>query len=191
MEASLISEADAPRAIATLVLAFSGDPMARWTWTAPELFLSSWPRAVRGMAGAAFSHGSAWGVDGLRGVALWMPPGVGADDEALAELFLSTVPEAQQREGGEMFARMAAQHPKEPHWYLPLIGVDPLAQGHKLGAALMAPALAICDRDQLPAYLESSNPRNIPFYERLGFRVQAKLQVGSSPQLVPMLRPPR
>jgi GNAT superfamily N-acetyltransferase len=49
----------------------------------------------------------------------------------------------------------------EPHWYLPLIGVDPAHQGKGHGDALMAYALQQCDRDHLPAYLESTNPRNI------------------------------
>lgn len=55
----------------------------------------------------------------------------------------------------------------------------------------MAHALARCDVEGLPAYLESSNPRNLPFYERHGFEVLGKIQVGSSPTLVPMLRRPR
>jgi hypothetical protein len=55
----------------------------------------------------------------------------------------------------------------------------------------MAYALARCDSDHAPAYLESSNPRNIPFYRRHGFELLGAIQVGSSPALVPMLRRPR
>ena len=84
---------------------------------------------------------------------------------------------------------MAAYHPSEPHWYLPLIGVDPAHQGDGHGNALMVYALAQCDRDHKPAYLESSNPRNIPFYQRHGFEPLGAIQVGSSPTLIPMLRP--
>jgi len=40
-------------------------------------------------------------------------------------------------------------------------------------------------------YLESSNPRNIPFYERLGFERLGAIQAGTFPQIVPMLRKPR
>jgi ribosomal protein S18 acetylase RimI-like enzyme len=54
----------------------------------------------------------------------------------------------------------------------------------------MAYALAWCDRDHVPAYLESSNPRNISFYERHGFESLGAIQVGSSPTVVPMLRGP-
>lgn len=90
-----------------------------------------------------------------------------------------------------MFEEMEHYHPIEPHWYLPLIGVDPDHQRRGYGAALMAPALAACDRDGLPAYLESSNPANVPFYDRLGFRALATIRVGASPPILPMRREPR
>jgi ribosomal protein S18 acetylase RimI-like enzyme len=71
---------------------------------------------------------------------------------------------------------------------LPLIGVDPAHQGKGLGDALMLHALEQCDRDKLPAYLESTSPRNISLYRRQGFEPLGAIQVGSSPTLVPMLR---
>jgi ribosomal protein S18 acetylase RimI-like enzyme len=71
---------------------------------------------------------------------------------------------------------------------LPLIGVEPIHQGRGLGNALMENVLKRCDEERLPAYLESTNPRNIPFYERLGFRRVGAIQVGTSPVVVPMLR---
>ena len=86
---------------------------------------------------------------------------------------------------------MAKHHPREPHWYLPLIGVDPAHQGKGYGDALMANALERCDRDRAPAYLESTNPRNISLYRRHGFEPIGTIQAGSSPLLVPMLRRPR
>jgi hypothetical protein len=43
----------------------------------------------------------------------------------------------------------------------------------------------------LPAYLESTNPRNIPFYESLGFCPVGIIQSGTSPEIVPMLREPQ
>jgi transposase len=71
-----------------------------------------------------------------------------------------------------------------------MIGVDPAHQGEGHGDALMAYALAQCDRDHAPAYLESSNPRNISFYQWHGFEPLGAIQVGSSPTLIPMLRRP-
>ncbi len=55
----------------------------------------------------------------------------------------------------------------------------------------MRHALARCDEAGQLAYLESTNPRSVPLYERHGFRVLGRIQVGSSPVLLPMLRTPR
>jgi ribosomal protein S18 acetylase RimI-like enzyme len=89
------------------------------------------------------------------------------------------------------FEKMGQWHPEEVHWYLPLIGVEPNAQGKGIGAELMRHAVARCDRERALAYLESSNPRNVPLYERHGFEVVREVQVGSSPPAFPMVRPPR
>ena len=146
---------------------------------------------ARAFSERSFGLGTAFGIDQLAGAALWLPPGASADEEALANLMERTTPASIQRDAAGVFEQMANFHPKEPHWYLPLIGVDPACQGRGLGDKLLARALARCDAEQFPAYLESSNPRNIPFYQRHGFEVMGKIQVGSSPTIVPMLRRPR
>src|SRR5690349_11898247 len=145
MEPTLISESLLSRSIATLTLAFAADPMVRWSWPAPDVFLATFPRFVRAIAGNAFSHGGAYAIDDLRGVALWLPPGVESDNAQLAALFEETVSKRQAADGAKMFERMAAHHPTEPHWYLPMIGIDPLAQGRKLGETLLRPVLPRCD----------------------------------------------
>jgi ribosomal protein S18 acetylase RimI-like enzyme len=80
-------------------------------------------------------------------------------------------------------------HPHEPHWYLPWLGVDPALQGRGLGSLMLKHTLRRVDETGLPAYLESSNPKNIPLYERLGFEVLGVIQGGSFPPITPMLRP--
>ena len=90
-----------------------------------------------------------------------------------------------------IFEQMEKFHPTEPHWYLPMIGVDPAHQGAGTGAALMTEALKAVDRDGVIAYLESSNPKNITLYQRHGFEVIGEIQSGSSPVLRPMLRKAR
>lgn len=185
-----IDEASADAAFATIVLAFASDPAARWSWPRAEDFLRNMPLLSRAFGGKAFALGTAYGTDGLTGVALWLPPGVSSDEEALGTLIERTAPAAIQQDAAGVFEQMASFHPKEPHWYLPLIGVDPAYQGRRLGDRLMAHALARCDADGVPAYLESSNPLNIPFYQRQGFEALGQIQVGSSPTIVPMLRKP-
>jgi ribosomal protein S18 acetylase RimI-like enzyme len=88
----------------------------------------------------------------------------------------------------ELFAKMDASRLKEPHWYLPLIAADPARQGQGLGTALMEAAIARIDKDGRPAYLDSSNPRNIPLYERFGFERIGEIKTRTSPVQVPMVR---
>lgn len=84
------------------------------------------------------------------------------------------------------------QHPTEPHWYLEAIGTVPEARGRGIGPTVLTPVLERCDADGVPAYLESSNPRNVPFYERHGFvrRPLFELPRGC-PVITPMWRDPR
>lgn len=72
-----------------------------------------------------------------------------------------------------------------------MIGADPSRQGQGLGSALLKEGLKRCDADGVIAYLESSNPKNIPLYERYGFEVIGVIQPGDFPPFYPMLRPAR
>jgi ribosomal protein S18 acetylase RimI-like enzyme len=69
--------------------------------------------------------------------------------------------------------------------------VDPACHRRGYGAALLQHTLSQCDCEHTVAYLESSNPANIPLYQRHGFDILDTIQVGSSPPIFPMLRPPR
>jgi ribosomal protein S18 acetylase RimI-like enzyme len=179
---------DEERAIAVLTLAFSLDPANRWVWPDPRQYLASFPAFVRAFAGRAFEQGTAYCIDGYVGAALWLPPGVHPDEDTLVALVQSTVAEEDQEDLFAVLGQMGGYHPSELHWYLPLIGVDPAHQGKGYGSQLLRQALAVCDRDGTPAYLESSNSANIPLYERHGFEVLGTIQVGDSPPIFPMLR---
>jgi len=183
--------ADEDPIIAVVVLAFSADPAARWTWPDPAQYLRHFPSFVSAFGGNAFAHGSAHYVDGYTGAALWLPPEVHPDEEALITLLQRTVPAQLQQDLFTIFEQMGRYHPREPHWYLPLIGVDPSRQGKGFGSALLQHALVTCDRDHLPAYLESTSPQSVPLYTRHGFELLGTIQVGGSPPIFPMLRRPR
>lgn len=183
-----MTEADMDPAIQTIVLAFAADPVTRWTWPHAHQYLDAMGRMSHAFGGRAFPRGDAFCTEGYTGVALWLPPGVHPDHEGLGEVFGSTVAPALLADGAAMFEQMTKYRPTEPHWYLPLIGVDPAYQGQGHGTALMAYALEQCDRDHVSAYLESTNPRNMSLYLRHGFEPLGTIQAGSSPTLVPMLR---
>lgn len=178
------------KAVATIVLAFSTDPMARWSLPDPERYLTYFPDVVRAFSGDAFEQGTAYQIAGFAGAAVWLAPGCGPDQEALNAIMAEALPAPLQAEAVSIFEQMAQFHPNEPHWYLPLIGVDPIHQQKGYGSALLQPVLEECDRDGMTAYLESSNPVNIPFYERHGFRLMGEIREGSSPTLYPMRRGP-
>jgi ribosomal protein S18 acetylase RimI-like enzyme len=183
--------ADDAAAIACVVLAFGADPAARWAWSNPDGYLRHFPAFIKAFGGEAFVHESAYCADDCAGVALWLPPQADPDEDEMMALLLGTGSAQVRQDGGAVLEQMGRYHPQEPHWYLPFIGVDPARQGEGIGQALMQHALVPCDRDNTPAYLESSNPRNIPLYERHGFELLGTIQVGTSPPIFPMLRRPR
>jgi GNAT superfamily N-acetyltransferase len=198
MDASLVARAAAPseaRSVAhTLARAFADDPVQRY------LFPSDAVYATRGFANFAilvrrvFAIGVVETTDGREGAALWLPPGAdfaaGAGGVLFALQSLWKV-RASLGRARSLFAALAEHHPSDRHWYLPVLGTDPDHQGRGVGSALLARALARSDAAGLPAYLESSKEKNIPFYPRHGFAVVAHIAIPGGPQLWPMLRKPR
>lgn len=183
---------DEENTVSTLItLAFASDPMARWSLRDAQVYLAVMPELIRAFGAAAYDSESAYVSDDFGGAAMWLPPGVEPDVETLDRLIRENADPAILSDVEAIFDAMARYHPEVPHWYLPLIGTDPIRQGEGIGGALMRHALARCDRDGVAAYLESSNPRNIPLYQRHGFEILGTIQFGSSPVLTPMLRPPQ
>lgn len=185
------TEAHAARCFAALSLAFSGDPACRWAWPDPHEYLEAFPRFARVFGGGAIEHGTANYHEAFTGVALWLPPGVGPDESSLIRVIQDTVAGSRKDAMFSMFEQMDGFHPRDPHWHLPLIGVDPAHQGKGIGAALLSHVLQVCDREKLPAYLEASSVRNMSLYERHGFEALGRIQVADSPPVVPMARKPR
>jgi GNAT superfamily N-acetyltransferase len=87
---------------------------------------------------------------------------------------------------------MEKVHPAEAHYYLEFIGTRRDRQGQGGGSKLLAPVLARCDDEGIAAYLESSSPRNVPFYARHGFvERDAVVATKGAPPVIPMWRDPR
>jgi GNAT superfamily N-acetyltransferase len=91
------------------------------------------------------------------------------------------------------FAKVERHHPTEPHLYLEALGTHTDRQGLGLGADALAPMLERCDREGVPAFAESSNPMNLPFYFRHGFvqRGDELRLTATSPPVIPIWREPR
>ena len=185
------TQTEVDQCTAVIVLAFSSDPGVRWMYPNPYQYLENFPRFVRAFGGKAFEHSTAQYVDGFLAAALWLPPGVQPDEEALVTLIENSVPEGHRGAVFALFEQLGDYHPNEPHWYLPLIGTDSIHQGKGHGSALLRPALAVCDQQQTLAYLEATSAMSVPLYQRHGFEILGTLQVSTSPPIIPMLRKPR
>jgi GNAT superfamily N-acetyltransferase len=136
-----------------------------------------------------------WTTSADEGAALWAPPGhwkIPTIDivRALPDFVVSLGRRAPL--ALRFLDSVDRQHPDEPHWYLGVLGTNPPRQGHGVGSALLAPVLERCDREGVPAYLESSKESNIAFYARHGFELTGEIRAANGgPVLYPMWRPPR
>ena len=189
--ATIAGTSEIDHAIAKLVLAFAGDPVARWMYDDPHQYLLHIPRLFRALGASSFEAGAAQRTSDGLGVALWLSPGVRGDDERLEAVVAESIAAERQAEVDSVFERTERHRPREPHWYLSLIGVESLHRNKGCGAVLLQHGLRECDRQHRPAYLWSSNPLNTSLYRRHGFEVVDTIQAGSSPPIIPMLRPAR
>lgn len=180
--------------------AFDDDPVTSWMLPDPaarrrklhRVFaaLTRYHHLSRGGVEVAASSGS-----GIGACALWDPPGewkhtTAEELRAMPGLLLTFG--ATVRRGWQASELMKRHHPEEPHWYLAVIGSDPSVRGTGQGRALMQSRLDRCDAEHAPAYLESSNPANIGYYQRFGFEVTGEVTLpGGGPSLWPMWRQPR
>ena len=153
----IAKESDETTVIDALKLAFVADPATRWVWSDTRNYLLNFSTFAKAFGGKAFAYDSAYYVGNYSGVALQLPPNVHPDVDQLITLLQSSGSDEAKNDGPEVFEKMSSYHPNEPHWYLPLLGVDPLYHSKGLGSVLMQHAIVICDQDNKPAYLESSN----------------------------------
>jgi len=185
--------ADIPSAARTLARAFADYPWTRHVTDArdherrvlavQELFLTH----------VGLPHGRVWGTDDHTAVAVWTTP-----DVDLGPVFADLAPRLAELAGERAAAQEAAEaalapyRPSEPVWFLGTVGVDPAHQGAGLGRAVLAPGIAAAEAAGLPAFLETTGERNRRFYEALGFRVVATVEIpDDGPTTLAMLREPR
>lgn len=175
-------------AIKLMTYCFVDDPVCRYLYPSTSQYLKFFPEYVRIYGEKGVDSGGAH-ICGDRGAALWVPPSVHADEEALDALLERSIAPTAKSELFDVYAEFDRAHPSEPHWFLPLMGVDPFMKKQGIGAALMTHGLNMCDEDGKIAYLESTKPENVPFYERFGFRRHYTIDVGDHPKVVTMVRP--
>lgn len=179
--------------------AFAHDPVEAWLWEPAADPDAARHRFLRFLVDEYFALGHVYveqGSGGRSGAAMWAPPDRSILPESSIPGLISMMEELIGDEAIPRLSELARTNdhrPDEPHFYLGVLGVDPGHQGAGLGGVLVEPVLEACDRGGVLAHLESSNPRNIGFYERLGFAVTDEFRCGgpAGPVMTIMQRRPR
>lgn len=190
---------DAARVGAALADAFREDPVIGWLIPLDasrrderlRTFFTSMSRSYLRRGKHVYVAGDGFGA------ALWSGPGP-SWQLPMTEVARESFP-AWRAFGGNLLRALRVQleveagHPKEPkHWYLGYLGVRCDHQGEGIGSLILREVLDQADASGTPAYLESSNERNLSLYERHGFAVTTSYRaLGRGPTIWRMWRDPR
>ena len=183
----------------TLGRAFYEDPIMMWVLPDAARRAKSLPHMFATMTRHHFLAGGgaeiATNTQRVGAAALWDPPGrwkrSRREELRMTPGFVRAFG-LRVGAGREISDLVKKTHPEAPHWYLAVIGSDPTVRGGGFGQALMRSRLDRCDAEHAPAYLESSNPDNIPYYMRFGFEVTGEIKLpDGGPSIWPMWRAPR
>ena len=174
-----LSDARIGEAAEALAQAFMADPLQSYTFPDPAERRRRSPAHFEAILRYGLFGGHVLSaVEPGAGAAVWLPPGFEGTPEMAEASGLNRWPETIGQGPTERFSAAIefaeSAHRRlmaEPHWYVMVVGVAPAFQGQGYGRALLQPLLDQADRDGVPVYLETAQPKNVSFYERLGFRV--------------------
>lgn len=169
-----------------------------WSWVIPDHRRRM--RVMDDIYRARLRHlyiprGQAWTTPGTAGGALWIPPGepkrTFRDQLAETAAALPRIGIGGARRGARIERLLEAHQPREPHWYLEVLSIDPAHQRQGHGATLLEPVLTRCDTEEAPAFLETNRESNLPYYRRFGFELTERISLPDGPPLWLMWRDPR
>jgi GNAT superfamily N-acetyltransferase len=191
------TSADVKKLAAIMAQAFYDDPPLVWLLPDPAKRLGRITRMFKTVIGIeSLRYGGvdvACGGEEIVGGAVWLPPGhrePGFREKIQAAPNHARALAASLGRANRYGRALQDARPKEPHWYLKAIGVDPASQGHGVAGTLLRSRLKRCDQDREPAYLEVS-PAAISLYEHFGFRNIGDLDMPKgAPVLTGMWRAP-
>lgn len=174
--------------------AFGQDPVFNWFCQAsPALYASMFRSELMNL----YRHHDHVFINQTQtGASMWLPPGISTHQPARLSAFVLLTRILVKgglkslKRGDYLQTAMAKAHLKEPHFYLHAIGAVQGSQGKGIGSAMLKHGVRLADEARKPAYLESSNIRNNPLYERFGFEITEEIQLpDDGPSIWSMKRP--
>eukprot|EP00178_Gracilaria_changii_P012759 TRINITY_DN35_c2_g1_i1.p1 TRINITY_DN35_c2_g1~~TRINITY_DN35_c2_g1_i1.p1 ORF type:complete len:216 (-),score=42.05 TRINITY_DN35_c2_g1_i1:943-1590(-) len=174
---AVVQRHDIPRLAATLASAFEEDPFFQYLYgpNASHMYDKNeafFAAVLRSELRRAPQHSTIHASPDDGCVAIWNH--VGEWDHAETLDFITTALRIFGRRVihvRNIMNKLKQKHPTQPHMFLSLLGTSKEKQGKGSGSAVISQMLRQCDRQGVAVYLESSNPKNIPFYRRHGFDV--------------------
>jgi ribosomal protein S18 acetylase RimI-like enzyme len=171
----LATTRDRPRVVATAVAAFVNDPALRHFFPG-----EGYAQQATAFFGYLFDKrvdlATVWVTDRCESAAMWSPPAntMSADDHdraAASYEAMETVVGADAARRLRVYNDLVDQHlPDSMYWYLGVLATHPDHTGRGLGATVMQAGL---DHANGAAFLETTNPANLGYYERNGWTITA------------------
>ncbi len=201
VEIEPLTRARVDEAAATLARAFYDSPLFGYVFPKGTARLRITDAMFKGILYDALPFGNvlvATDRDGIAGAVAWYPPEgypVPPRRQAMKYLRLPVLLRHAPRRVGVAMRYLNASdgvHPKDHHWYLNLLGVDPRHQGEGIGALLIDRTLDVLDREGLSAYLETDKESNLAWYARRRFELRETLHpTPDGPPVWTMWRDPK
>lgn len=176
MDTRAARQADVETVTRCIELAFATDPIWSVALRRPDGGLDHLTPYWRLFVVGALRFGTVYLADDGAAVSVWIPPdGTELDEvrnETLERFIGACLDEAGFEAIHQLYGRFERSRAERPtsHYYLSLLATHPDHRGRGIGQALLADDLARWDAEDVPCYLESTNPANDHRYERLGFR---------------------
>jgi GNAT superfamily N-acetyltransferase len=172
---------------AMLGRAFTLDPCLAWVFRDEATRAERLEEMFVGAVEFFLQFDASFTTTDIGGAALWAPPGAFPTADPPPPY---AFPADETDRLLTFLGMMDEHHPKVHHWYLGILAADLARQGRGIGSACMRPILERCDAEGVPAYLESTNARNVPLYERHGFWVTDVVDLPEGPPVWLMWREP-
>jgi ribosomal protein S18 acetylase RimI-like enzyme len=180
-----LERAHTHQAMAALGRAFADDPLMKYVLPDDDKRPQATPELYGGIIRYALLYGKAYTTSNVDGAACWLPPE--QSSPTLLRMLKAGMLKVPFLLGWKSYQRLNEfeaqaeilhkRHATKPHWYLWALGVDPACQGKGTGGVLLQPIIAQADADKTPCYLETQNEKNLPFYEKHGFKVSEQKEV--------------